>query len=85
MYEFQKYNQSHGQEPYFILPRVQAIARQVIRALLCEGKLAVADENISLLWLLGKVNERLTVTSVAHPKFACVRKALALNDSVFRA
>ena len=29
LYEFQKYNREHGQEPYFTLPRVQSIARQV--------------------------------------------------------
>ena len=29
LYEFQKYNRSHGDEPYFILPRVQQIAAQV--------------------------------------------------------
>jgi hypothetical protein len=29
LYEFQKYNRDHGQDPYFTLPRVQSIARQV--------------------------------------------------------
>jgi len=29
LYEFQKYNKDNGQDPYFTLPRVQSIARQV--------------------------------------------------------
>ena len=29
LYEFQKYNREHGQEPYFTVPRIQSIARQV--------------------------------------------------------
>lgn len=29
LYEFQKYNREQGEEPYFTLPRVQSIARQV--------------------------------------------------------
>lgn len=32
LYEFQKYNREHGQEPYFTLQRVQSIARQVMLA-----------------------------------------------------
>ncbi|BDA40915.1 probable dual specificity tyrosine-phosphorylation-regulated kinase at C-terminar half [Coccomyxa sp. Obi] len=33
LYEFQKYNRESGDAPYFILPRVQSIARQVLRSL----------------------------------------------------
>jgi hypothetical protein len=29
LYEFQKYNRESGDAPYFTLPRVQSIARQV--------------------------------------------------------
>lgn len=29
LYEFQKYNRESGDEPYFTLPRIQSIARQV--------------------------------------------------------
>lgn len=29
LYEFQKYNRESGDAPYFVLPRVQSIARQV--------------------------------------------------------
>jgi len=33
LYEFQKYNRESGDEPYFTLPRVQTIARQVLHSL----------------------------------------------------
>ncbi|TVU19747.1 hypothetical protein EJB05_35918 [Eragrostis curvula] len=33
LYEFQKYNQESGEEVYFSLPRIQAIARQCLEAL----------------------------------------------------
>ena len=33
LYEFQKYNLDSGAPPWFTLPRVQAIAAQVLRAL----------------------------------------------------
>uniref|UniRef100_A0A804RUY8 Protein kinase domain-containing protein n=1 Tax=Zea mays TaxID=4577 RepID=A0A804RUY8_MAIZE len=33
LYEFQKYNQESGDEVYFSLPRIQAIARQCLEAL----------------------------------------------------
>ncbi|CAG9461009.1 unnamed protein product [Pedinophyceae sp. YPF-701] len=33
LYEFQKYNTESGDEPYFTVPRLQAIARQVLRSL----------------------------------------------------
>lgn len=29
LYEFQKYNRESGDEPYFTLPHIQSIARQV--------------------------------------------------------
>ncbi len=32
LYEFQKYNRESGDAPYFMLPRVQSIARQVSSA-----------------------------------------------------
>ena len=32
LYEFQKYNRESGDAPYFTLPRVQSIARQVSTA-----------------------------------------------------
>ncbi|OEL16917.1 Calcium-dependent protein kinase 13 [Dichanthelium oligosanthes] len=35
LYEFQKYNQESGDEVYFSLPRIQAIARQCLEALVC--------------------------------------------------
>ncbi len=33
LYEFQKYNRDSGDEVYFTLPRIQSIARQVLRSL----------------------------------------------------
>ncbi|KAJ6812454.1 putative serine/threonine-protein kinase PKH2 isoform X1 [Iris pallida] len=33
LYEFQKYNQDNGEDVYFTLPRIQAIARQCLEAL----------------------------------------------------
>lgn len=33
LYEFQKYNRDQGNAPYFTLPRVQKIARQVLHSL----------------------------------------------------
>ena len=35
LYEFQKYNRESGDEPYFTLPRIQSIARQVRRHAVC--------------------------------------------------
>ncbi len=35
LYEFQKHNREQGQDPYFTVPRVQSIARQVKHLVCC--------------------------------------------------
>jgi len=71
LYEFQKYNKESGDEPYFTLPRVQAIARQVLQSL-------------KFLHNLGMIHSDLKPENILIKSYSrCEVKVIDLGSSCF--
>ncbi|KAL4424107.1 hypothetical protein ABPG75_001408 [Micractinium tetrahymenae] len=71
LYEFQKYNRESGDEPYFTLPRMQSIARQVLTSL-------------TFLHSLGLVHADLKPENILVKSYSrCQVKVIDLGSSCF--
>ncbi|EFN52148.1 hypothetical protein CHLNCDRAFT_36965 [Chlorella variabilis] len=71
LYEFQKYNRESGDEPYFTLPRIQSIARQVLTSL-------------AFLHSLGLVHADLKPENILVKSYSqCRVKVIDLGSSCF--
>jgi serine/threonine protein kinase len=71
LYEFQKYNRESGDEPYFTLPRIQSIARQVLTSL-------------SFLHSLGLVHADLKPENILVKSYSrCQVKVIDLGSSCY--
>lgn len=71
LYEFQKYNRESGDEPYFTLPRIQSIARQVLHSL-------------SFMHHLGLVHADLKPENILVKSYSrCQVKVIDLGSSCF--
>uniref|UniRef100_A0A0D9V7G2 Protein kinase domain-containing protein n=1 Tax=Leersia perrieri TaxID=77586 RepID=A0A0D9V7G2_9ORYZ len=71
LYEFQKYNQESGMEPYFTLPRIQAIARQCLEALVYLHHLRIIHSDLK--------PENILIKSYSR----CEVKVIDLGSSCF--
>mmetsp|Transcript_5784 Transcript_5784/g.16245 ORF Transcript_5784/g.16245 Transcript_5784/m.16245 type:complete len:1133 (+) Transcript_5784:186-3584(+) len=71
LYEFQKYNRESGDEPYFTLPRLQAISRQVLQSL-------------AFLHSLGLIHSDLKPENILIKSYSrCEVKVIDLGSSCF--
>ncbi|XRB08527.1 protein tyrosine kinase [Pycnococcus provasolii] len=71
LYEFQKYNREIGEEPYFTMPRIQSIARQVLTSL-------------DFLHGLGLIHNDLKPENILIQSYSrCVVKVIDLGSSCF--
>ncbi|KAL4445000.1 hypothetical protein ABPG77_004050 [Micractinium sp. CCAP 211/92] len=71
LYEFQKYNRESGDEPYFTLPRIQSIARQVLTSLAFLHSLSLVHADLK--------PENILVKSYSR----CQVKVIDLGSSCF--